>query len=358
MHMKKQISAAIFCLAMLSLHGCFSDDPPICGNGILEVGEQCDGDNYQQSLCQGRKDTYITADKAYRCNNCILNTDAVCPNIPNIDDPAVEKPHDFCGDNYLDYNELCDGAAPVSDETRYAYRCPSGISALDIYDDLKLYEACIQCQALDLDHICKYDIVKEPEEGRDSFCGNDILEEGEQCDGNEATYDPCGEGLILDKSNGSVCNQDCSIDTNKCISIVKTVSVCTTSISEEFDQLVSSIEMHVSEFDSDIAYEAGILCSYETLDVDTLTTITNLNLGQGNLSLTQINSSRPSQISLDKSSLKPGKYKCITIIRGYHEKEKPSALFTCETGYKPVDAYEYVREVIMNGGVEFEFTVE
>ncbi|MBN2556756.1 MAG: right-handed parallel beta-helix repeat-containing protein [Anaerolineales bacterium] len=94
---------------------------PECGNGVIESGETCDGDNLTQCL------------SGQICKNCRCTT-------------VIEMP--ICGDGDVDEGEQCDG------------------------DDLTLClsgQTCDNCRCVT--HI--------------ELCGNGVIDEGEQCDGDD-----------------------------------------------------------------------------------------------------------------------------------------------------------------------------
>jgi len=98
--------------------------PPECGNGIVESGETCDGDDL--SLC---RDDQV-------CENCSCVT-------------YLEEP--VCGNGVVESGEQCDG------------------------DDLSLCrddQVCENCRCVTYVELC----------------GNGVLDEGEQCDGDNLSY--------------------------------------------------------------------------------------------------------------------------------------------------------------------------
>jgi len=99
-------------------------NPPACGNGVIESGETCDGDDL--SLCLSGQ----------ICENCRCTT-------------VIEMP--VCGDGDVDQGEQCDG------------------------DDLSFCrddQVCENCRCVTYVELC----------------GNGVLDEGEQCDGDNLSY--------------------------------------------------------------------------------------------------------------------------------------------------------------------------
>jgi len=99
-------------------------NPPECGNGVVESGETCDGDDL--SLCLSGQ----------ICENCRCTT-------------VIEMP--VCGDGDVDQGEQCDG------------------DNLSFCRDDQVCENCRCVTVIEL-------------------CGNGVLDEGEQCDGENLSY--------------------------------------------------------------------------------------------------------------------------------------------------------------------------
>ena len=107
---------------------------PQCGNGVVEGGETCDGDDLTQCL------------SGQICKNCRCTT-------------VVEMP--VCGDGVVEGGETCDG------------------------DDLTL---CLSGQICEN---CRCTTIMES-----SFCGDGDVDEGEQCDGDDLTQ--CLSGQVCE----------------------------------------------------------------------------------------------------------------------------------------------------------------
>ncbi|NIS83299.1 MAG: CSLREA domain-containing protein [Anaerolineales bacterium] len=161
-----------------------------CGDGVVNAGEQCDGDDL--SFCR--------SDQV--CKNCRCVT-------------VVEAP--ICGDGDRDGEEQCDG-----DDLSF---CLSG-------------QVCENCRCITMVELCGNGSVDEGEQcdGDDlsmcrsdqvclncrcvtmeGICGNGIRDEGEQCDGDDLSF--C--------LSGQVC-QNC-----RCITVVET---CGDGIVDEWEQ--------------------------------------------------------------------------------------------------------------------------
>jgi cysteine-rich repeat protein len=120
---------------------------PVCGNGVVEAGEQCDDGNTITEAC------------AYGQASCMV-CGAACQ--------RVAGATSFCGDGVVDaaHGEACDDGNQVSGD---------GCSAT--------------CQVE----------VKAP------VCGNGVVEAGEQCDDGGTTTEACAYG----QASCTVCNATC-----------------------------------------------------------------------------------------------------------------------------------------------------
>ncbi len=160
---------------------------PVCGNGLLERGEQCDRGKSNSSTEPNSCRLTCTI---YRCGDGILDATETCDDGNTIDGdgcPAscVSKLA-TCGNGKLDAGEECDDGGANSDE----------------------YGPCLT--------ICRSK-PKAPE----PVCGNLVVEEKEQCDDGNTSNDDncrnncqlprCGDGVI-DKGeacdDGNILNYD------------------------------------------------------------------------------------------------------------------------------------------------------
>lgn len=156
---------------------CPPDTPPICGNGIQEYGESCDGDDIpswdfdpcEAELGQGfYGGVSCTAD-------CTLDTSSC----------------GWCGDGiWQESYEECDGKA-ISDATceDFIYAPASGTPACDASCELT-FESC------------------EP------LCGNGVLDEGEACDGDVPAAQTCTDVGAIGGAMG--CTEHCTVDPTTC----------------------------------------------------------------------------------------------------------------------------------------------
>ncbi len=156
------------------------DRGAVCGNGKLENGEECDGVKVDLDYeCPGNKRLYYSdADKETRCtSDCKINADVVCRT-------------DMCGNGVLDDGEECDG-----DLISENYACGDG--ELLNYENADKALRCQGCTVIK-DAVCK------------RTCGNGKLDEGEACEGNyyDKSYS-CGAGKVF--------NYTTADDTQRCI---------------------------------------------------------------------------------------------------------------------------------------------
>jgi hypothetical protein len=147
--------------ALARLGGGTPTAPPehVCGDGVLDPGEECDG-----APCADGRDCLqgCTCDALNRCGNGVLDPGEECDGAPCADGRdclagCVCPPSALCGNGTVDPGEQCDGA-----DDRL---CPG-----DCQDDCR----------------CPGRVL----------CGNGVLDPGEECDGG-----PC--------PGGEPCSPDC-----------------------------------------------------------------------------------------------------------------------------------------------------
>ena len=155
-----------------------------CGNGIVDQGELCDGNNLNSMTCtdQGFDGGSLS------CNSSCTFDTQYCTNAS-------------CGNNIMEAGEQCDGSTTIS--------CKSlGYDSENIL-------ICTNTCSLDTS-VCFNTNTEEGNTNQEDdtpACGNGVLENGEQCDG--STNLLCSE--FGDFTSGKViCNNECQIDTSGC----------------------------------------------------------------------------------------------------------------------------------------------
>ncbi|MDJ0765842.1 MAG: right-handed parallel beta-helix repeat-containing protein [Myxococcota bacterium] len=146
----------------------------LCGNGQLDVGELCEGDDVDGATCMTVG--YATAGTLACLPTCNYNTtgcQAVCDN------------------GTLEPGEYCDGTA-LGDAT-----CQD-LGYVDV--------GSLACTA----GTCEYDTS-----GCSATCGNDVTEPTEDCDGTDLGTSSCQDQGFTGGGELS-CNQDCTYNLNNC----------------------------------------------------------------------------------------------------------------------------------------------
>ncbi|MDA3862400.1 MAG: hypothetical protein PF689_00870 [Deltaproteobacteria bacterium] len=150
--------------------GC-SGSGPVCGNGIVETGEVCDGTNLNGETCESRD--YLAG---------ILACGANC-------DSFDESQCHTCGNEVRDGNEQCD-RDDMGDET---------------------------CESLNFDEgelLCGVDCTFDTSNCINASCGNQIVEGNEDCDGTDFSGETCSS---LGYEDGALaCNSNCTFDESDC----------------------------------------------------------------------------------------------------------------------------------------------
>jgi len=167
--------------------------PTNCGNGQIDDGEQCDGDNFGDATCQSLVENSTGGTLA--CVNCTAIDTAGC------ELPSAEPE---CGNNQVEDGEECDGTSFKPDAS---VDCGDGMA-------LDALKCKADCSAIDVEASCK---------AIPDGCRNGQQDAGEECDvdadGNVTVFTNeayCGEGKIATET--PVCNAFCKIDReNSCI---------------------------------------------------------------------------------------------------------------------------------------------
>ncbi len=199
-----------------------------CGNGDLDPGEQCDGDNLGGLTCETLPGLSFTGGVLVCDSHCAMDTSG-CTSGPGV-----------CGDGVKDASELCDGDDLGSQSCESLGFVGGDLSCLvgcDGYDDSRcsLSETCgnglrdgleecdqsdlagTTCQLLgylggDLD--CQANCRFDESGCHDGICGNGVAEGPEECDGLDLAQQTC---VTLGYSGGPLaCSAGCTFDETLC----------------------------------------------------------------------------------------------------------------------------------------------
>ncbi len=150
---------------------------PICGNGIKEDGEECDGEDLDGESCESM---------GFEDGNLSCSDDCTF----DVGECTGEGPE--CGNGILEYGEECDG------------------------EDLD-GESCESMGFEDGDLHCSDSCTFDTSEctGETVLCGDGIIDEGEDCDGDNLGEENCRtQGF----DGGTLtCDDTCSFDTTGCV---------------------------------------------------------------------------------------------------------------------------------------------
>ncbi len=150
-------------------------DKQLCGNGILDRGEECDRNTFGGRTCQ-----YMGFDNGVLfCSlECTIST--------------LGCRVDSCGNNTIDGEENCDG-------TDLGFATCS---------DLGYVGGTLNCHSS-----CRFDTSQCISET--STCGNGFRESQEECDGDDLNNTTCA---TLGYPEGAVyCNEDCTFNLTNCL---------------------------------------------------------------------------------------------------------------------------------------------
>ncbi|MBU1221228.1 DUF4215 domain-containing protein [Myxococcota bacterium] len=182
---------------------------PMCGNGRIDIGEECDDGNFANG-----DGCNISCEVETGCGNGILEVGEQCDD-DNLNDGdgcssnCIVEGTITCGNGILEYTEGCDDGNTV-DGDGCSSTCMKENGCGD--GNLVAPEQCDDGNAISGDG-CSYDCLVEficgngqcnPEQGENcelcpqdccDDCGNGILDDGEECDdGNNTSGDGCSRG--------------------------------------------------------------------------------------------------------------------------------------------------------------------
>jgi hypothetical protein len=192
-----------------------SDCAAMCGNGVVETGELCDGNCPNDCPQQGCNLRMLAGTGCQRqCVSAGTQTtcatgDGCCPMM----NPACNANNDAecgmsCGNGVVETGELCDGNCPSD--------CPQQVCNLRMLTGTGCQRQCVSAGTQTM---CKNGDGCCPDTGacnstNDSectpACGNGVVEMGEKCDGNCPTACPqmgCNVRALM----GTECQRECVV---------------------------------------------------------------------------------------------------------------------------------------------------
>ncbi len=201
-----------------------TDDPPECGNGVIEDGEDCDGDDLGGEDCASQgsvggelscnDDCTFNTDACNDCGNDALDGDEVCDGTDLAMEDCVSQGFDFgelgcaddcsafddsmcgtmaCNDGMINGDEVCDGMDLAGEDCT---------TMMPPFDGGTLACDAMNCLSFDISG-CTY------------TCGNDSADGMEVCDGTDVGAEDCTTQGFDGGTLG--CAMDCgSYDTSAC----------------------------------------------------------------------------------------------------------------------------------------------
>jgi len=170
--------------------GC--DGAPDCGNGVIDPDEECDGSNLGGQSCQ----TLGLGTGALSCTpGCTLNTTG-CDAPPN------------CGDGVLDPDEECDDGNPQDDDACLS-NCRLASCGDGIVRNTDPAEACDDGDNDVCTAGCNTDCS-----GPGNTCGDGVVQCGEACEAGDLQGQDCTSFGFADPA-GLVCT-GCALDASGC----------------------------------------------------------------------------------------------------------------------------------------------
>lgn len=209
----------------------------VCGNGIVEGDEQCDGSNMPviKAACENPDMTKIS------CQNCRIVDSGICGSSEFKKQNPSWYPEN-CGNGQLDSGEICDGSII----SHAAGTCPQNM----ILKGNPVFKCLDSCRGVDVSEACIF--------GSGAVCGNGVLEGDELCDGTEFNLDAlnaiqCGIGEKLNVEK-AVCS-NCQIE-----------SACVPTVRDDVGMIISEVVPHL--------YTSGQSMSFDGLAIE-LTNMSN-----------------------------------------------------------------------------------
>lgn len=181
---------------------------PVCGDGVAERGETCDGDcptacddgnACTNDVMSGAPETCDVACSAESIAAC-QDDDGCCPSM--CDAGSDNDCSASCGDGVLDPGETCDppGSCPIGCDDGDACTTNLMTGSANNCNVACSYTQVTSC--IDDDGCCPSNCDSTLDNDCSPSCGNGVVEQGESCDGNCGTCND-GNSCTVDSSTGS-----------------------------------------------------------------------------------------------------------------------------------------------------------
>ena len=186
MKFEQKLGVIALLSSIFAITGCADDiTQELCGNGIIDAGENCDGLDLNGQTCS-------------TVNSALMGTGLKCNATCQFDTSGCQQyvAPDSCGNGTVETGEECDGLN-LNGATCNSVR-PGTVGML-------------KCNN------CRFDasLCTAGSPGGTSICGNLYAEDGEECDGNDFKGKTCATEKPGTTGN-LVCNE-CKIDASSCI---------------------------------------------------------------------------------------------------------------------------------------------
>src|SRR3989339_1701033 len=222
----------------------------VCGNSLVEVGEECDDGNVNNN--DGCTDICLYSGTTACFGDSVLDSGAIC-----------------CGNGTINFSEDCDDGNNASGDgcsavclnegsTASGFTCGNSLKELGEDDDFGQLN-----QKFGLNNKCLYSGSNIKSSDRVAICGNGTIESGEECepisvnclDSNGSTCNPTRDSRCsCEQYSDAICSNTCLLSGFPACDQSTTRNCCGNGLGETYDGYEEECEY--------ICQDAGKSCSY------------------------------------------------------------------------------------------------
>ncbi|MFC1768355.1 thrombospondin type 3 repeat-containing protein [Nanoarchaeota archaeon] len=184
-----------------TIYGLNCTDCPVCGDDYAEQGEACDGVDLRGTSCEvldmftGGTLTCLADCSGFNTSGCYREG--------------------FCGDGQIDPGEQCDFENLTNSSGEWNGTPIYGNGSDECSDFDNHTQGTIDCYLPGHPYECIIDITNCTG-NTPGFCGDGVINETEQCDGNDLDDMDCTSFDLFNDTYDIFCNDNCTINTSNC----------------------------------------------------------------------------------------------------------------------------------------------